>query len=55
MLLSDNRELIDFAQQHMPRVNLSTTNKTTRDVNLNFLEAQKISGANNTSGTQQNK
>ncbi len=37
MLLTDNRELADAASQHMPRVNLSTTNKTTRDVNLNFL------------------
>lgn len=28
MLVTDNRELIEVAQQHMPRVNLSTTNKT---------------------------
>ena len=56
MLLStDNRELVDFAQQHMPRVNLSTTNKTTRDVNLNFLEQQTSGGAAIGNTTQQSK
>lgn len=28
MLVTDNRELVEVAQHHMPRVNLSTTNKT---------------------------
>ena len=38
MLLTDNREMAEIAQQHMPRVNLSTTHKTTKDQNLNFLD-----------------
>jgi len=38
MLQTDHRDMIDFAAQHLPRVNLSTTNKTTRENNLNFLE-----------------
>ena len=35
MLVTDNRELVEAAQ--LPRVNLSTTNKTTREINLNNL------------------
>ena len=42
MLLTDNRELVEVAQQHMPRVNLSTTNKTTRDINLNLLDQRPV-------------
>jgi hypothetical protein len=39
-LVTDNRELIEVAQ-HMPRVNLSTTNKT-REVNLTLLDQKAL-------------
>ena len=45
MLVTDNQELIEAAQQHMPRINLSTTNKTTRDINLNLLDQRSVIGS----------
>mmetsp|Transcript_8728 Transcript_8728/g.10786 ORF Transcript_8728/g.10786 Transcript_8728/m.10786 type:complete len:89 (+) Transcript_8728:214-480(+) len=39
----------------MPRVNLSTTNKATRDVNLTFMEQQTSGHGASGSTTQQNK
>ena len=32
-LVTDNREMVEVAQMHIPKVNLSTTNKTTRENN----------------------